>query len=254
MLNCGAAGRRRAATSLSFVRDQLSGMRRVGIQLRLGLAQAASHSREAFIVSPSNVGAVRAVDEWRTWHAGALALFGPEAVGKTHLALAWAEQTGAAVFVAGQGDVADLAALQGKPVLFEDADRGAPDDVLFHLINMAGVAGGGLLLTGRTPPSTWSVGLPDLRSRLNALTVAELPAPDDVVLEGLLRKFFREQNIKPNDDLFPYLLRRMERSATAARDLVDRLDQIADAEGRNVSRTLARQILERGDNSFNVLD
>ena len=86
--------------------------------------------------------------------------------------------------------------------------------------------------------------LPDLRSRLNALPVAELPPPDDAILKGVLEKFFRERNIRPTDDLIPYLLRRIERSIPRARDVVDQLDEAAGAEHRAVSRALARQILE----------
>ena len=73
--------------------------------------------------------------------------------------------------------------------------------------------------------------------------MAELAEPDDAVLAGLLAKFFRERNIRPAEDVTPYLLRRMERSAPAARDLVERLDAAADAAGRPVTRALAREVL-----------
>ena len=187
---------------------------------------------------------MRALDAWPNWHAGCLALVGPEGAGKTHLARAWARQSGATVVKADQSGVADLAALLGKPVLVEDADAGASDDMLFHLINMAGEPGGGLLLTARTPPSAWAAALPDLRSRLNAMAVAELPPPDDLILEGVLRKFFREHHILPGDDLIAYLVRRIERSVPVARDVVQRLDEAADIDQRPVTRALARQILE----------
>ena len=226
----------------------------MGLQFRLELQRAASHRREDFIVSPSNAGAVRTVDAWPVWHAGALALVGPEGSGKSHLARAWASRTGAAVLALNEGEAPDLTDFNGRPVLLEDADRGAPDEVLFHLINMAGVPGGGLLLTGRTAPSSWPVHLRDLRSRLNAMSVAELPPPDDVILEGLLRKFFRERNIRPTDDLVPYLLRRIERSATRAREVVAKLDEVADAEQRGVSRALARQILDNHGDTLDLFD
>lgn len=121
-------------------------------------------------------------------------------------------------------------------------------------MNMAEHGGGGLLLTGRSPPSSWPAALPDLRSRLNALTVAQIAEPDDAILEKILRKFFRERNIKPAEDVFPYLLRRMERSAPKALEMVRRLDEAADAEGRSVSRSLARQILEADPPTLSLFD
>ena len=74
--------------------------------------------------------------------------------------------------------------------------------------------------------------------------VALIEPPDDEVLQGVLRKFFRERNIRPNDDVYPYLLKRMERSIPGAREIVRRLDETEDERMRPVSRLLAREILE----------
>src|SRR5690606_28096546 len=86
--------------------------------------------------------------------------------------------------------------------------------------------------------------LPDLRSRLNALPVALLGEPDDAVLQALLARFFQERHIRPSDDLLPYLVRRIERSVAAAREIVARLDEAAGEQNRAISKALARQLLE----------
>jgi chromosomal replication initiation ATPase DnaA len=211
-------------------------------QLRLQLHRAPDFAREAFIVSRTNADAVRALDAWPKWHGGVLALVGPAGSGKTHLAETWRSRVGAAVLEP-DASLADLQGRRGRPILVEDAD-GSDPETLFHLINMAAEPGGGLLLTARSAPSSWPSPLPDLRSRLNALQVAELGPPDDEVLEGVLRKLFRERNIRPAEDVFPYLVRRMERSAPVALAIVEKLDEAADVEGRPVSRALARQVLE----------
>jgi chromosomal replication initiation ATPase DnaA len=93
-----------------------------------------------------------------------------------------------------------------------------------------------------------------LRSRLNALAVAELGEPDDAVLAGVLEKLFRVRNIRPADDLLPYLVKRMERSVPRAREIVARLDEVADEERRAVSRALARRILDGDENTPDLFD
>lgn len=220
-------------------------------QLRLSLRRPAAYARDEFVVGDSNAHAVSRVDAWPAWHGGALALVGPEGAGKTHLARAWAQAAGA---VALDRAAPDVAQADGHPVLIEDVDRGAPDEALFHLINLAARQGGGLLLTARKAPTLWPAALPDLRSRLNALTVAEIQPPDDTVLEGVLRKFFRDRNIRPPEEVYPYLLRRMSRSIPDAEEIVRKLDEAGDGDFRPVTRVLARQILEGDSQNLDLFE
>jgi chromosomal replication initiation ATPase DnaA len=195
-------------------------------QLRLPLQREPSFRREDFVVTQANAQAVRLLDAWPNWPAGVLALVGPEGSGKSHLAQAWAAGAGAGA----------------EAQLIEEADR-FDEERLFHALNAA-PTGEGLLLTSRRRPVAWTAKLPDLRSRLNAISVAELHEPDDALLEQVIWKLFRERNIRPSDDVLPYMLRRIERSVPAARALVAMIDETADAEGRAVTRALVRQILE----------
>lgn len=210
-------------------------------QLSLGLARPPVYTRAAFVASSANAAALAAVEAWPAWPGGALTLVGPEGCGKTHLATIWAERAGAATW---QAD----GAIEGRPLLVEDADQ-VDGETLFHLINRA-PTDGGLLLTARTRPAAWPAALPDLRSRLNALTVAEIGAPDDALLIAVLEALFREKHIRAAPDLYEFLLRRMERSVTAARAVVALLDQAAGEQGRPVNRALAREVLEEPADLF----
>jgi chromosomal replication initiation ATPase DnaA len=220
-------------------------------QLRLGLRRPTAHTRDSFVCGASNAQARTALDSWPRWPGGILVLVGPEGVGKTHLARAWAAGAKAAIL---DREAPDVAAAAGHPTLLEDVDQGVDAEALFHLINQAAQDGASLLLTSRLTPTAWPAELPDLRSRLNALMVAEIAAPDDDVLSGVLKKFFRERNIRPHDDVYPYLLRRMERSIPGAREIVRRLDETEDGQMRPVSRVLAREILEDGSENLDLFE
>ena len=86
------------------------------------------------------------------------------------------------------------------------------------------------------------------------MTVATMEEPDDRVLIGVLKKLFRERSIRPKDDVYPYLLKRMERSIAGAREIVERLDETDHADIRPVSRVLARQILESDIENLDLFD
>lgn len=209
-------------------------------QLRLDLSKPAAYRPDAFVTSTANADAVDLIlRRWRDWPLGAVALVGPEGSGKTHLARLWLQAVDGVILTEPFADTQTLAA----PILVENADRVADQDGLFHLLNHA-AAGHPTLLTARTRPQNWSAALADLRSRFNALPVAELGEPDDEILAGILENLFAQHNIRPAADLIPYLLPRMERSATAARRIVDILDDAAAREHREVNRSLAVQRLE----------
>ena len=215
-------------------------------QLSLDLGKATSHAREDFVVSDCNHVAVAAVESWPRWPGGKLALVGPAGTGKTHLARVWAAKVGATTpeFEGGL-----VPAPTSGAIIFEDADRRMADDLLFHMFNMAD-AGVSLLVTGRTPPAEWASRLPDLRSRLKALTVATLEPPDDVVLLGVMNKLFSERNIRPTPGVGAYIIRRIERSPQAVQDVVRRIDECASADKREITLALVRQIFHGDDETL----
>jgi chromosomal replication initiation ATPase DnaA len=216
-------------------------------QLSLDFAPRPALGREDFFVSRANAPALAMVEGAR-WPGGRLALTGPAASGKTHLAQVWAAASGAVVVPAADLPRLDVATLAGAGrVAVEDVpaiagSRGA-ETALFHLYNRMAASRGQLLLTGRGGPAHWGMSLPDLQSRLSALTVATLEAPDDALLGALLEKQFRDRGLKPEMPTFLYLLARMPRTAEAARDLAAAIDRLSLARRRPVTRELAKDAL-----------
>lgn len=217
-------------------------------QMVLDLPVGTAMDRADFIVDETNRAAVTLLEDWNAWPVPRLVLAGPAGSGKSHLARIWAASAGAAVLAGGEFAGADA----GTPLVIEDADRYPRRDhgwqeALFHLHNAMAAAGLPLLLTVRTPPARWGLSLADLQSRLSAIPVAQIGAPGDGLLLALLAKLFADRQIAVSQDLLVWLLRRMHRSANAARQVVDRLDRAALAEGRAVTRAFAGEILGEGD-------
>jgi chromosomal replication initiation ATPase DnaA len=219
-------------------------------QLAFDLPARVALGRDNFFVSPSNALALAALDGWRSWPGGRMLLQGPHGAGKTHLAHVWAAESGAMVVAARGLSARDLPALaEAGAVVVEDAEAvtglAADETALFHLHNLVGARPGALLLTATQPVRDWGLSLPDLESRMQAMPVAQLDPPDDALLSAVLVKLFADRQLTVAPALIPYLASRMDRSFEAARALVARLDAMALAEGRAVTRQLASTLLDR---------
>ncbi len=213
-------------------------------QLVLDLPHRPALGRGDFLVAPSNAAAVAWVDRWPAWPAPGLALFGPAGSGKSHLAAVWQTRSGA---VDVNRETLARGRVEARCCVIEDCAAGLADrataEALFHLYNRIAAARGHVLLTGTAPPARWTVALPDLRSRLNALPAVEIKAPDDAMLTGLFAKLFRDRQLAVPGEVILYLVARIERSGAAVARAVETLDRVSLAERRPITLPLARAAL-----------
>ncbi len=212
-------------------------------QLALALDHAESYAREDLLSGPCNKDALELIDSWPDWPASAIALIGPEGSGKTHLATIWAAAAGARVVSAHALGEADLhSALATGALVVEDAAASQDEPALFHLINLAREEAAFLLFTARTSPSLWPLIVPDVVSRLRALPVVMLEAPDDAMLRGVMIKLAADRQLAFDENVVRYLSTHIERSFAAARAAVIALDREALRQGRPPSRALAAEM------------
>lgn len=216
-------------------------------QLVFDLPHLDAFEAEDFLVSTCNQTAVDLVDAWPDWPAHAVVISGAAGSGKSHLVSVWRRRSGADAVAMADVSAATVTRFQETGRLaIEDVDAGGdaePERLVFHLLNQARESKGQLLITTRQPPGELDIALPDLRSRLRALPVAVIQPIDDALLSGLLVKLFSDRQLAIDPGVIKYLLRHMERSAEAARTIVQRIDQLALATHRKVTRALAADAL-----------
>jgi chromosomal replication initiation ATPase DnaA len=220
-------------------------------QLALELGHRSAQGRDDFYVSPCNAEAVGWIDRWPDWPTTGLALWGPSACGKSHLAAVWRSRSGAALADFGALRAFEPPAiLAGRSSLVLDDEPAAAlaidlEEPLLHLHNLVAERGGNLLLVGGSPPARWPIALADLSSRLRAMNTVPIAAPDDALLSAVLTKQFRDRQIAVTSEVVAYAVARMERSFAAAKSLVDALDREALAQRRRIGIPLLRDVLAR---------
>ena len=195
-------------------------------QLALALDHAESLAREDFLTGPSTAAAMGLIERWPDWPSRTVLLRGPEGSGKSHLAAIWARQSGARTLSPRvlEGTQVPIALVTGALVLENLAEGQFDEAALFNLINLS-----------REERA-------DLASRLRALPVVALSAPDDALLRAVIVKLFTDRQVSVDEGLVSFLTTRIERSFAAARAAVTLLDREALRLRRPITRALAAEL------------
>ncbi|KUJ76934.1 chromosomal replication initiator DnaA [Ruegeria marisrubri] len=215
-------------------------------QLSFDLPAKTALGREDFYVSPANAMAVAMISA-SSWPGNKLVLSGPAGSGKTHLAHVWAGETGGRIVQASRLRHEDVPELARTPIAVEDVPMIAGDleqqKTLFHLHNLVLAEGNALLMTGRLAPKFWHLPLADLQSRIEGAHHVALDPPDDALLCAVLAKLFVDRQLSPRPEVISYLVKHMDRRFETAAEVVERLDRVALAEKREITRALASRVL-----------
>jgi chromosomal replication initiation ATPase DnaA len=211
-------------------------------QLPLPFPHRPTYAAADFLAAPSNEAALAWLDRTADWPDHRLAVWGEPGCGKTHLLRLWAGRRGAMLL-----EGPDLHGLPDLPagggVALDDATAVASEASLLHLLNAAFEARLPVLLAVRTPPARWPVHLPDLASRLRAMTSVEILQPEDSLLRALLLHLLADRQLTVRPDLQDWLLLRLPRSPASLREAVERLDYAALAAAGAVTRSIATEVV-----------
>lgn len=176
-----------------------------------------------FLVSDANRIAVAHLERWRDWPMSVSVLTGPPLSGRSTLARHFAAMSGGTVI---------------------DDAQGSDEHRLFHAWNAAQTARRPLLLVGQTPPATWTVALPDLRSRLAAAPHVAIAEPDEALARALIARGFDRAGAGYATDVPDWLMRRIERSYGGLAAVIRLLDRAALSSGRKISVAMAKEALQ----------
>ena len=212
-------------------------------QLLLPFGDEPATPAAAFVEAPSNAAALAWLGRVGDWPDRRLAIWGEEGCGKTHLLRTWAAREGA--------DARAGMSLRGLPdrlppggLAIDDADAVPDQETLLHWLNAARDAAVPVLLTGRVPPAAYPVRLPDLTSRLRAITAVGIGLAEDELLRELLARMLAERQWRLDEDFQQWLLPRLPRTPAQLREMVARLDRELLTTGGRITQRAVRDVLE----------
>lgn len=223
-------------------------------QLTLGMSLGSDLDFERFVPG-GNADALRAVRHAAT-APSFVYLWSETATGKTHLLHAACREAAEAGRRVGLLSLAE--AMPWPPAMldgWETMDLVALDDIdaiagkaeweqaVFALYNALRDAGRSLLVAAKRSPAGSQVQLADLKSRLAAMLVFQLRAPDDDARLRALSSKAKARGIELPEDVARYLLVRVSRDMHDLARLVAQLDQASLAHKRRLTIPFVRELL-----------
>lgn len=214
-------------------------------QVPIPLEAAPSYAPQDFVLHESLQPVWAQLAAWRTWPTPVMALVGPKASGKTHLLHALAVQHPIQWHDAAALDAQTADAALAPDVLhvMEDIDAGVDEAALAQRINAARAMKRALLLTSASLPARLPVALPDLASRLKALDVVQLPAPDEALLAAVMMKRFSDLQWRVAPEVVQYVVTRLPREFVALAHFIQLANHHGLATGRALTLPFAREML-----------
>jgi len=209
-------------------------------QYLLDLKNLESFDADDYIITESNIHALKWIDQWPNWgnakYSNITSILGEEGSGKTHLAQIWAQRSGAIILEPSNLSTKQYAENTAKCYILEDLQNALSNEVeLFYLLEHIIHNNKYLLITTNTPIHHLEIKLPDLKSRLNSIFLIEIKKPDEKMIEQILVKFFSDRQISISSNVIKYLLTRVNYNYKNIAEIVEKLDLLSLEAQKNIS-------------------
>ena len=167
-------------------------------------------------------------------------LIGPNKSGKTFLGNIWLKKNKAINFNKNFNDIIN----NKKAVFIDDIEKKNNEEEIFHIINHCKLYKIKILVTSNLNINEINFSLKDLISRLKSFSLYKIQNPDDDMLLKILTKLFVDKQFVINsNDIFPYILKRANRSYEEMIFIVEKLDSLSREKKRQLTIPLIKEIL-----------
>ncbi len=165
-------------------------------------------------------------------------LYGPNKSGKSYLAYLWLQKNNAINIKKNN------LFLDTKQNILVDNLLMYDEENIFHLVNNCILNNSKILITCDKKINDIAFKYKDLRSRLKTFSNLEINQPDDEMLLSILTKLLVDkQFIINSNDIFEYILRRVDRSYFGIYNIVNKLDILSLEKKRQLTIPLIKEIL-----------
>ena len=167
-------------------------------------------------------------------------LIGPSKSGKTHLGKIWQKNNDAISYE----NNFEIILNHKKNVFIDDFLNNINEEKIFHLINHCSMNKLTILLTSTKELFEYNFFLQDLLSRIKTFHSLRIDFPDDdLIINRMIKLLHDKQIIIKNEEIFNYILKRIERSYEDIFLLIENIDKLSLEKKRELTIPLIKNLL-----------
>ena len=166
-------------------------------------------------------------------------LYGPKKSGKSYLAKIWLKNNNAIEYNNNYETLLNISSnILIDNLIFYDQEK------IFHIVNNCILNNSKVLITSDNKINEINFEFKDLSSRLKTFSNLEINQPNDEMLFAILTKLLVErQFIIKSNEIFEYIIRRVDRTYQGINDIVKKLDILSLEKKRQLTIPLIKEIL-----------
>ncbi len=203
-----------------------------------------SFDENDYYVSKSNYFAKNILETWPQWEKKIVNLTGEKYSGKTHLSTIFKIKSNALYLLSKNIDNSTLKKIKlSNSIIIEDLDDTFDEKLLYSIFNLVEQDNKYLLISSNKPLDTLSFSLPDLVSRLKNCIIANIEQPDDDLIYAIILKSFSDRQIKLDNKIVDYIIKRIARSYSKMHEFIYKIDELSLKKRKSINFKIIKEIV-----------
>ena len=218
-------------------------MREVDQKL-LDFAVNESFNENDYYVSSSNYFAKNIIQTWPQWEKKIINITGEKYCGKTHLSTIFKIKSNALYLYSNKINDNSIKRIKlYNSIIIEDLDESFDEKLLYSIFNLVEQDNKYLLISSIKPIDTMKFTLPDLVSRLKNCIIAKIEQPDDDLIYAIILKSFSDRQIKLDNKIIDYIIKRIARSYSKMQEFIYKIDELSLKKKKSINFKIIKEII-----------
>ncbi len=203
-----------------------------------------SFDENDYYVSKSNYYAKNIIESWPKWEKKIVNLVGEKYSGKTHLSSIFKIKSNALYLNSKHINDQTLKKMKlSNNIIIENLEEDFDEKLLYSIFNLVEQDNKYLLISSNNPIDTIKFTLPDLVSRLKNCIIAKIEQPDDELIYAIILKSFSDRQIKLDNKIIDYIIKRIARSYSKMHEFIYKIDELSLKKKKSINFKIIKEII-----------